>query len=76
VAGASVARFGLTLVDVCDFVHSLLRDRLERQALAALSAGAGIDVGAALDQWEDELVAVPKRLDPEQLQLRMALGVA
>lgn len=72
---------------LCDFVHTLWTDRIERHVLAerqvavvALAGGAKNiimpslpDCLADLDAW---LIEEPKVVDPDKLELMHALGVA
>ena len=69
---------------MCDAAHVILLDRVERAALAKYQAALvrGIDppfVEDARRSFEDALNAEPtpgQRIDPEQMALRKALGVA
>ena len=78
-------------MDLCDFVYVLLVERVERAALAerqimaTMKAGGHYQVGDIptveefRDRFDAALIAETppgKPVDPEQLQLRRALGVA
>lgn len=56
----------------------MLAQRWERQALAAMAAGAEVTVDDVLAELGAALTAEPERksMDPEQWELRKALGVA
>jgi hypothetical protein len=59
----------------------LLLDRVEREALALIAAGATVDgkpltLAAARAQFESDLLAEPEQIDPERLELMRALGLA
>ncbi len=61
---------------MCDVAYVLLIDRAERIWLAALSAGAEIDVNAERLKFDQALNAEPKAVDPDKLELMRELGVA
>lgn len=68
------------MADLCDVVHARWVQRLEAEVRlvqqAALTAGVeppGLD--DALDEFEAALVAPPNRVDPDELDLRRALGL-
>lgn len=66
------------MADVCDVAYAALLERWERQALAVMSAGGDVNVGSVLDELDAALAEEPTvtRVDPDQLALRRALGVA
>lgn len=79
-----------TLLDVAhalareDVERAALAERQNSVVMVAIRGGSAsdlLDVAAVLDTFEAELVAPPApdtvaRIDPEQLALRQALGVA
>lgn len=72
---------------MCDAVYAMCVERIERQVLADrqivgvfLAAGAkGVDLPSldeAIAEFDAQLVAEPKQVDPEKYELMRVLGVA
>lgn len=58
---------------MCDAVHVLHLDRLERQALALQARGGDVSVSGLLQTFEEDLNAEPE--SGERAMLRQSLGV-
>lgn len=71
---------GLSLSELCDVVYVLLLERLERHAaLSVASAAAGaqefLDFSFASQDLDEWLTSTALQVDPEEAELRHALGL-
>lgn len=65
----------MTLADLCDVAYAIQVDQKERIEAACIAAGAEVELGAAVEEFDEWLESEPEVIDNDRAQLLAALGV-